>query len=162
MSKQQLVQCDVAWQVLRTKTLSRYNDKGGWDTREGALANLDALSEYWMGTPYGDVRARRVYRVRSLLITVMRKYRESGNNNNLHEVVLAYHNALPAVGVVRPLEAKMVFYRARLSLEELLNDDPDMYNNVKREIGTFLKDAMGDNTYMQRLHDLMVEVSHAA
>lgn len=154
------VQCDVDWQVLRVGTLPRYNSLGGWDTPDGTVQNLSALRIYHQCGYYISHQEyqRRIYRVRSLLLTVLRQYREADKvDTKMYTMVLRQYTSMPGAGRVET--DSVWWHRARIKLVRLLRTDPDTYNNVRREIGGHLRSAQGDVSALQEFYDLMQEVA---
>lgn len=156
----QQAQCDVKWQVLRTSTLERYHPQGGWATSEGVADNIARLIDYIKaGKVLDHEYQRRTYRVKSLLLGVLHKYRET-NQTALYQVVLAFHNTLPAAGVLKIQDGNGLWGAARYHLKRLLHDDPNMFNNVKRELMAHLAKTQGDREAMEQFVKLMVEVTN--
>lgn len=162
---QREMQCNVTWQVLRTGTLPRYSPMGGWESVVGVednLAKLDAYVQRGYYINYPEYQ-RRLYRVRSLLLAVLRDYRDRGDKDTLvYQMVLKKLHYYPNPGVLRAIGTNGWIGAAKRDLQHLLKEDPDMYNNVRREVAAHLKRAQGDQVAMQTFYDLMQEVSNGS
>lgn len=151
---------DVEWQVMRTRTLSRYNLYGGWDTPDGVSHNILDLEAYRRATAEHDEAHIRIYRIYNLLTTILKYYRGSEKwRSEMYDKVMIYRASLPRHNNGAAIQWSWA--KVHEDLVQLQKDDPDLFNNVRREITSQLRKSIGDRPELRKFADLMKEVASA-
>jgi len=147
---------DVEWQVLRVNTLPKHNALGGWGTPAGTADNLMKLAVYLRV----DESVRR-YRVNNLLASVLKKYRGQGlTDTPMYLAVARFKYQMPRH--IAAERVKWSWQKVRDDLEQLMKEDPDTFNNVRRDLTSVIRriHGGGDNRpELAKFLNLMKDVS---
>ncbi len=167
---------DVEWQVRRVSLLKQYNaNKVGFSTREGVIANIDLLRDYFMQADLEVDAALRCYRIINLMAATMLGYKKE--QTDLINLCKKYHQEMATIYKARDWGQhisgasglKWDWIKVKADLEKLWREDREMFDNIWENLQSRVGIAnrkqrlgiggMQFRNELQKFISLMVEVS---